>query len=400
MFGHLERLPADSILGVMSAYRADEDPRKVDLGVGVYCDERGVTPILQSVRQAEQAVLAAQTTKAYVGAAGDPRFNQLMEKLVFGEGHAAAAAGRICTVQTPGGSGALRVAAELIRVAAPDSVLHVSTPTWANHTPLLTGAGLRLQNYPYFDPETKGVDFNAMLTALDALPAGAIVLLHASCHNPTGADLDDGQWRKLLELFKRRRLCAFIDMAYQGLGSGVTEDAFGVRLFAAELPELIVAVSCSKNFGLYRERVGTIHIVNETASAASAVATQMVRIVRTLYSMPPDHGASIVREILDTDSLRQMWTAEVSAMRTRLTGLREQFVARLAQACPTRDFGFISKQRGMFSRLPVSVDEAREFRAKHHIYMLDDGRINIAGLRHENLDYVAQTLASVLRSGG
>ena len=397
MFGHLDRLPADSILGVMSAYRADEDPRKVDLGVGVYCDERGVTPILQSVRQAEQAVLASQTTKAYVAPAGDPRFNQRMEKLVFGEGHAAAAAGRICTVQTPGGSGALRVAAELIRVAAPGSVIHVSTPTWANHVPLLTGAGLRLENYPYFDPDTNGVQFDAMLATLDKLPAGAIVLLHASCHNPTGADLNEAQWRQLLELFKRRRLTPFIDMAYQGLGAGLAEDAFGVRLFAAELPELIVAVSCSKNFGLYRDRVGSIHLVNESASVASAVITQMVRIVRTLYSMPPDHGASIVQEILGSDSLNSLWTTEVSAMRARITGLREQFVARLSQTCPTRDFGFISRQRGMFSRLPVTVEQAREFRATHHIYMLDDGRINIAGLRNENLDYVAQSVAKVLQ---
>lgn len=396
MFGHLDRLPADPILGVMSAYRADEDPRKVDLGVGVYCDDRGVTPILPSVRQAEQAVLARQTTKTYVAPVGDVRFNQAMEKLVFGEGHAAAAAGRICTVQTPGGSGALRVAAELIRIAAPSAAIHVSTPTWANHTPLLTGAGLKLQNYPYFDPATGGVQFDAMVATLETLSAGSIVLLHASCHNPTGADLSEAQWRQLLELFKRRGLSAFIDMAYQGLGSGLAEDAFGVRLFAAELPELIVAVSCSKNFGLYRERVGALHIVNESASAASSVITQMVRIVRTLYSMPPDHGAAIVHEILATDSLRQMWMAEADAMRTRITSLREAFVTKLAQTCPARDFGFISKQRGMFSRLPVTVEQARELRGKHHIYLLDDGRINIAGLRHENLDYVAQAVAKVL----
>lgn len=397
MFAQLSRLPADPILGVTTAYRADDDPRKVDLGVGVYCDERGVTPILQSVREAEQAVLARQTTKSYVGPAGDPRFNQSMEKLVFGEGHAAIAAGRVCTVQTPGGSGALRVAAELIRVAAPDSVIHVSSPTWANHMPLLTGAGLKLQSYPYFDPETGGVQFDAMVAALDRLPAGALVLLHASCHNPTGADLTEAQWRQLLDLFKRRGLCAFIDMAYQGLGTGVVEDAFGVRLFAAELPELIVAVSCSKNFGLYRERVGALHIVNESPAAASAVITQMVRIVRALYSMPPDHGASIVQEILGTDALRRMWTAEVDAIRTRITGLRAELVASLLQTCPTRDFGYINKQLGMFSRLPITVEQAREFRAKHHVYMLEDGRINIAGLRRETVPYVAQAVADVMR---
>ena len=299
-------------------------------------------------------------------------------------------------MQTAGGSGALRVAAGLISVAAPNSIVHVSAPTWANHVPLLTGGMLRLEPYPYFDPETGGVQFDAMLATLERLPAGAIVLLHASCHNPTGADLTEGQWLQLVELFKRRGLCAFIDMAYQGLGSGLTEDAFGVRLFAAELPELIVAASCSKNFGLYRERVGTLHIVNETGSAADAVVSQMVRIIRTLYSMPPDHGASIVREILTSHALHQMWIEEVSAMRTRIKTLRGEFVARLSQACLIRDFGFISRQRGMFSRLPVTVEEVHALRAEHHIYLLDDGRVNIAGLRKENIDYVAQALAKVL----
>lgn len=398
MFAHLGRIPEDPVLSVMSACRADHDSRKVDLGVGVYCDERGVTPILQSVQQAEQAVLARQTTKTYVSPAGDARFNRLIETLVFGAGHAAADERRICTIQTPGGSGALRVAAELIRLAAPESTVHVSTPTWANHSLLLAGAGLKVQGYPYFDPATGGVQFDAMLAALEELPAGAIVLLHSSCHNPTGADLTEEQWRQLLELFKRRGLCPFIDMAYQGLGRGVTEDAFAVRLFAAELPTLIVAVSCSKNFGLYRERVGAIHVVNERASVASDVITQMVRIVRTLYSMPPDHGAAIVQEILGTDALYELWSAEVGAMRKRLVGLREEFIIRLLQACPARDFGFIRKQRGMFSRLPVSVDEVRELRSKHHIYMVEDGRINVAGLRSGNLDYVAQALASVLRT--
>lgn len=396
MFGHLNVLAADPILGVMKAYRADEDPRKVDLGVGVYCDERGVTPILASVRQAEQAVLARQTTKTYVSPGGDPAFARLIEKLVFGAGHAAVTAGRVATVQTPGGSGALRVAAELIRVAAPGAAVHVSSPTWANHTPLLTGAGLTLHDYPYFDTTTGGVQFDAMLGAIEQLPTGSVVLLHASCHNPTGADLSETQWRQLAEVFKRRGLQAFIDMAYQGLGVGLAEDAYGVRLFAAELPEVIVAVSCSKNFGLYRERAGALLVVSESAAVANAIGTHLVRIVRTLYSMPPDHGAAIVTEIIGTDALFAQWTAEVTAMRSRIVSLREAFNAKLAQACPSRDFSFITRQRGMFSRLGVTVEQARELRNKHHIYMVEDGRINIAGLRAGNLDYVAGAVAEVL----
>jgi aspartate aminotransferase len=233
MFERLDRLPSDSILGLMAAFRADTDPHKVDLGVGVYRNDQGDTPILQAVRKAEQAVLARQTTKSYVAAAGNPGFNQAMERLVFGAEHPALTSGRIRTIESTGGCGALRLGAELIRAASPDSVVHVSTPTWANHIPLLSGCGMKLERYPYFDPTTGGLKFDAMLSTLDKLPPRAVVLLHASCHNPTGADLSESQWRELLELFKSRNLMPFIDMAYQGLGTGIAEDAFGVRLFSA-----------------------------------------------------------------------------------------------------------------------------------------------------------------------
>ena len=396
MFERLERMPDDPILGLMAAFRADPDTRKVDLGVGVYRNDRGETPVLDAVRRAEQAVLSRQTSKTYVAPAGNAGYNQCMERLVFGEGHSALKAGRVRTIQAPGGCGALRVGAELIKIAMPEATIHVSTPTWANHVPLLTGAGIKLERYPYYDATTGGVNFSAMTDALDRLPARAVVLLHGSCHNPTGADLSEQQWRDLLGLVTKRGLVPYIDMAYQGLGTGIAEDAFGVRLFAAELPEVLIAVSCSKNFGLYRERVGALHIVSQTAQAADAILTQLVRIARTIYSMPPDHGAAIVQEILANDGLRGAWLDEVGSMRSRIAGLRADVVARLAKALPQRDFSFIERQRGMFSYLGVNVDQVRALRERHHVYMTDDSRINIAGLRADNIGYFADSVAQVL----
>jgi aspartate aminotransferase len=396
MFERLDRLPPDPILGLMAAFRADSDPRKVDLGVGVYRNDQGDTPVLQAVRKAEQAVLARQTTKSYVAAAGNPGFNQSMERLVLGDDHPALKGGRVRTIQAPGGCGALRLGAELIRVASPESVVHVSTPTWANHIPLLSGCGLKLERYPYFDTTTGGVKFDSMWATLERLPQRSVVLLHASCHNPTGADLNESQWRELLSLFKRRNLLPFIDMAYQGLGTGVVEDAFGVRLFCAELPEVTVAVSCSKNFGLYRERTGSLHVISETTPAADAVLTQLVRIARSIYSMPPDHGAAIAHEILDNSALREVWVDEVATMRKRIQGLRHDAVLQLSQTCPQRDFSFIESQRGMFSYLGITVDQVRVLQTQHHVYMTDDSRVNIAGLRRENIEYFAQAVGRVL----
>jgi aspartate aminotransferase len=396
MFERLDRLAPDPILGLMAAFRTDTDPHKVDLGVGVYRNDQGDTPILQAVRKAEQAVLARQTTKSYVAAAGNPGFNQAMERLVLGADHPALTSGRVRTIEATGGCGALRLGAELIRTASPDSVVHVSTPTWANHIPLLSGSGLKLERYPYFDPATGGVNFSAMMATLEKLPARAVVLLHASCHNPTGADLSEEQWRELLALFKSRNLLPFIDMAYQGLGRGIVEDAFGPRLFSAELPEVTIAVSCSKNFGLYRERTGALHVVSEEVSAADAVLTQLVRIARSIYSMPPDHGAAITYEILENSGLRESWADELAAMRKRIQGLRHDVVQRLKRACPQRDFGFIETQRGMFSYLGITVEQVRALQSRHHVYMTDDSRINIAGLRQDNLEYFAQAVAKVL----
>ncbi|MEJ1965977.1 MAG: amino acid aminotransferase [Gammaproteobacteria bacterium] len=397
MFERLERMPDDPILGLMAAFRADPDTRKVDLGVGVYRNDKGETPILDAVRKAEAAVLARQTSKTYVAPAGNAGFNQSMEKLVFGEGHAALKAGRVRTIQAPGGCGALRVGAELIRLAYPDATVYVSTPTWANHVPLLTGSGIKLERYAYYDSATGGVNFSAMMDGLDKLPKGAVVLLHASCHNPTGADLSEAQWRDLLALVQKRGLVPYIDMAYQGLGTGIAEDAFGPRLFAAELPEVLVAVSCSKNFGLYRERTGALSVISQTTPSADAILTQLVRIARTIYSMPPDHGAAIVQEILTNDGLRGSWTDEVGSMRARIAGLRTEAVARLAKAAPQRDFSFIARQRGMFSYLGVTKDQVRELREKHHVYMTDDSRINIAGLKSDNIGYFADAVAQIVK---
>jgi len=396
MFERLESVVPDPILSLMAAFRADPDPRKVDLGVGVYRDDRGETPVLDAVRRAESALLARQSTKSYVGPAGNPGFNEALERLVLGDEHEARLTARVRTVQAPGGCGALRLGAELIRTAAPDSVVHVSTPTWANHSPLLSGSGLRLERYPYFDPATGGVQFDAMTAALERLPARAVLLLHASCHNPTGADLSPAQWRELLALIKRRQLLPFIDMAYQGLGTGLAADAFGVRLFCAELPEVLCAVSCSKNFGLYRERTGALHVVNDTPARADAAFSQLVRIARGIWSMPPDHGAAIVHGILAEAPLRAAWQEEVAAMRQRIQSLRHEVVQQLREHCPQRDFGFIATQCGMFSFFGINTAQVRELRARHHVYMTDDSRINIAGLRRENLEYFARATAQVL----
>jgi aspartate aminotransferase len=396
VFEKLELISADAILGLMAAFRADADPRKVDLGVGVFRDDQGNTPVLACVREAERALIAGQTTKTYVGPTGNAGFNHEMEQLVFGAGHAALKDGRVRTVQAPGGCGALRLGAELIRAAAPDAVVHVSTPTWANHVPLLAGSGLKLERYPYFDPATGGVQFGAMMATLERLPPRAVVLLHASCHNPTGADLSQDEWRAVLELVKRRSLLPFIDMAYQGLGEGAAADAFAIRSFAAELPELVCAVSCSKNFGLYRERTGSLHIINAGKEAGDASLSQLVRLARGMWSMPPDHGAEIVRRILSNPALRESWAAELEGMRQRVTALRHELVRQLRAHCPQRDFSFIATQRGMFSFFGISTEQVRRMRAEHHIYMTDDSRINIAGLRAENLEYVAQSTAKVL----
>jgi aspartate aminotransferase len=394
MFDALDPLPPDPILGVTAAFRRDTYPLKVDLGVGVYRDDRGITPVPLAVREAERALIAAQTSKTYVGPAGNLEFNDRIVELALGP-LTSRLGPRIATIQTVGGCGALRLGAELVRVANPEAVIHVSTPTWANHEPLVGSSGLRLERYPYYVAARRDVDFDAMHDHVNRLPAGAVVLLHGCCHNPTGADLEVEQWRALADVFERRGLLPFVDMAYQGFGDDFETDVTGLRVLVERVPQLLLALSCSKNFGLYRERAGALAVVARTAEAAAAVATHQARLARRMYSMPPDHGAAIVARLLADTALRRQWIDEVATMVTRMKSLRALLAERLAQRQPTRDFGWLTHQRGMFSLLGLDDAQLHELRERHHVYVPADGRMNVAGLSELNVDYVADAIASL-----
>ena len=392
----LQPLPEDPLLGVMAAYRRDTDPRKVDLGVGVYKTEAGDTPIPAAITAAMERSAASQKTKVYVGQGGNERFNRAMLEIAFGTDHAAVKDGRAAALQVPGGSGALRLGAELVNVARPGATLHVSIPTWANHVPLLSNAGLKMATYPYFDRATGGVDAAAMLAHLETLPAGDLVLLHGCCHNPTGADLSRAQWDAVAEVLARRGLVPFVDIAYQGLGDGLEADAYGVRLMAERLPEVIVAVSCSKNFGLYRERTGATFVISPTAERTGNAMGQLRKIARGMYSMPPDHGAELVALVWEDAVLRQQWREELEAMRVRVEELRGLLVSGLKALRGDVDYSFVQRQKGMFSLLPLNTTQIQRLRDEHHIYMPGDGRINVAGISRRNVEYVAQSLAAVI----
>ncbi|HWK74431.1 MAG TPA: amino acid aminotransferase [Povalibacter sp.] len=397
MFERFDLLPPDPILGLLAAFREDASPQKVDLGVGVYKDEQGNTPVLEAVRLAEGQLLQEQQTKTYLGPAGNDQFNAAIGKLVLGAEHPALRDARVRTTQAPGGSGALRLGAELL-AAARSGTVHVSDPTWANHIPLLGSAGLKLERYPYYDARHGTVNFDAMLATLEKLPAGDIVLLHGACHNPTGADLSFEQWQAVTKVLQERSLVPFIDLAYQGLGDGLDEDARGARLVASSVPDALIAVSCSKNFGLYRERVGALIVVGQHSSHADAAASHLRRIARGLYSMPPDHGAAVVARILGDAKLDAMWRKELTQMRERVGELRAALTQALAKTCPSRDFSAIARQRGMFSLLDLPRGAAERLRAEHHIYIVTDGRTNVAGLSSGSIDYVAERIGVVLGS--
>ena len=381
----------------MAKYRADSSPVKVDLGVGVYRDLDGNTPVLACVRRAEQAVLAAQSTKSYVAAAGREEFNGAVEEMVLGPAHAARRAARARTTQTPGGCGALRVGAELIRAAAPSVTVHVSDPTWGNHVPLLGSSGLRLERYPYYDAAAHRLRFDAMLEHLDRATAGDVVLIHVCCHNPTGADLDPGQWQALARLLAQRRLVPFLDLAYQGFAVDLQADAQGVRLVADQVPEALIAISFSKNMGLYRERTGALTVIGENQARADAMQSHVLQIARSIYSMPPDHGAAIAAHIFANPALKAQWIEELAAMRTRISEMRGLLARQLHEATGKGTFDFIRAQRGMFSLLGVSPDAVERLREKHHIYMLTDSRMNLAGITPHNAAYVANAIASELQ---
>jgi aspartate aminotransferase len=394
LFQQLNRLNPDTILGLMAKFRADPFAQKVDLGVGVFRDLSSNTPILDCVRRAEQTVLAAQTTKSYVSAAGREEFNGAVEELVLGNSHGARRDRRVRTLQAPGGCGALRVGAELIRAAAPAASVHVSDPTWGNHVPLLGSSGLRLQRYPYYDAAAHELRFDAMLERLDQAAAGDVVLVHACCHNPTGADLAPHQWQALIELLRRRRLIPFLDLAYQGFGDNLTADVVAVRQVAEALPEVLIATSFSKNLGLYRERVGGLIVVSEDESRADAVYSHMLQIARSIYSMPPDHGAAIAACIFADPQLRDSWISELTAMRTRIHDMRVLLSEELRAVTGDDTFDFIRAQRGMFSLLGVSTAVVDRLREQHHIYMTGDSRMNLAGIMPHNAAYVAASIVA------
>lgn len=394
MFQQLKQLSPDAILGLMTSFRADPSTAKVDLGVGVFRDLSGRTPVLDCVRLAERTVLADQSTKSYVSAAGREEFNRAVEDLVLGLEHPARAHGRTRTVQAPGGCGALRVGAELIRSASPAATVYVSDPTWANHLPLLGGSGLRLERYPYYDPVTHQLHFDEMLTRLEDAAAGDVVLLHACCHNPSGADLSDAQWQAVTELMQRRQLVAFLDLAYQGFGDSLEADVAGVREVVAKLPEVLIATSYSKNLGLYRERVGALTVLSDSAAGAAAVHSHMLQIARSIYSMPPDHGAAIAACIFADPILRTAWIAELGVMRNRIKDMRVLLSQHLRAATGDGYFDFIQQQRGMFSLLGLAPAVVDRLRDQHHIYMTGDSRVNLAGIMPGNVARVAQAIAA------
>lgn len=396
MFESLSLLPADPILGLSMAYAKDINPGKVDLGVGVYKNDAGVTPIMAAVAAAEKLRIQQESSKAYTPPAGYPGANSAVTRLIYGEDHSALQANRIRTIQTPGGCGALRVAAELIQRAKPQASLWVSTPTWANHIPLLGSAGLTLREYPYYDYTSHSIDFTAMLDTLNKIPRGDLVLLHACCHNPSGADLSREQWQQVAKVAEEKGWIPFVDMAYQGFGEGLEEDTYGLRLLASRLPEVIVATSFSKNFGLYRERAGALSIVFANEAQADAGNSQLLSVTRSLYSMPPAHGAALIDIILHSDELTGVWRDELAVMRERIKSLRVNLVTSLNQLQSKRDFSFIAKEFGMFSFLGLTVEQVQTLKREYSIYMTDTSRISVAGLTLEKMDYVSKAIASIL----
>ena len=390
MFENLTPAKPDAILSIMQAFREDKRANKIDLSVGVYKNAAGGTPIVAAIREAEARLYKAQDTKTYLGTTGDAGFNAAMIDLVFGAG---ADKSRVRGAQTPGGSGALRMCAEIIRAARPEAVIHAPDPTWANHIPLLSSAGLTLKTYSYFDAATGGVRFDAMMRDLGQAKPGDVVLLHACCHNPTGADLDQAQWRSVGTLLLDRGLLPLVDLAYMGLGAGLDEDAFGVRHLASIMPEMAVAISCSKNFAVYRDRVGLAAILSQNAGQADIVNGKLGAIARSLWSMPPDHAAAAVRIVLEDEALCANWKTELDSMRMRIQGLRADLAAALNRQSNSQAYDFIVKQAGMFSRLPLTEGQAQRLKDKHAVYIVPDGRINVAGLNAENTEVFARAYA-------
>jgi len=394
MFETLSKAPGDKILALMGEYAADPRPTKIDLGVGVYKDEQGTTPIMSSVKKAEQKILSAGKTKTYLGIAGNKGYGAAVLDLALAD---SVERTRVRIAQAPGGTGSLWVLMQLINRARPGATVWVSDPTWPNHNPIAENSGLQVKTYPYFDAETRGVKFEQMLAALDKLGPDDVVLLHGCCHNPTGASLTPDQWDKVAASLARTGALPFIDLAYLGFGDGLEPDAYGTRKVIASVPEALIAFSGSKNFGLYRERVGAAILIARDAAQADTANSQLLNIIRGAYSQPPDHGAEIIRTILEDAELRAEWEAELDQMRARMIGLREKLSEAIRQRSNSKDFDFIAAHRGMFSLLGLENAVVEHLKAANGIYMIGDSRINVAGIPEDRVGDLADALLAAIK---
>jgi len=396
MFEAIETAPPDPILGLTEQFVADANPDKINLSVGVYKDADGKTPVLGCVKAAERRLLETEASKGYKPIAGDPKYGDLVRKLMFGEGHDIVASGRGFTAHTPGGTGGLRVAGDYLHALHPGSTLWISDPTWANHRGVFGAAGLAMKSYPYYDKANHSLDFEAMTGALREAPAGDVVLLHGCCHNPAGQDPTLEQWKQIGELLAERGLLPLIDFAYQGFADGIEQDAAGLRAVCDAVPELIICSSFSKNFGLYCERTGALTFVAKDAAQAAAVASQVKLVIRRNYSNPPSHGGAVVATVLSDAALRQQWEGEVTAMRDRINGMRRLLVDTLKSKGVDRDFEFITTQRGMFSFSGLTSEQVDMLRERYAIYIVSSGRINVAGITGANIDRLCDAIKTVL----
>ena len=396
LFSAVEMAPRDPILGLNEAFNADTRTSKVNLGVGVYCNEEGRIPLLRAVVEAETIRVAQHASRGYLPIDGIAAYDQAVQKLLFGAESPLLAAGRVITTQAVGGTGALKIGADFLKQLQPNAVVAISDPSWENHRALFETAGFPVQNYRYYDAATHDVNRAGMLEDLNALPAGSIVVLHACCHNPTGVDLTPADWQNVLDVVKAKQLIPFLDMAYQGFGDGIAEDAAAVRLFAESGLSFFVSSSFSKSFSLYGERVGALSIITESKDESARVLSQVKRVIRTNYSNPPTHGASIVAAVLNSPELRTMWEDELAEMRLRIRGMRLQMVELLAKKAPGHDFSFVARQRGMFSYSGLTVEQVARLRSEFGIYALDTGRICVASLNQRNIEVVTDAIVQVI----
>ena len=396
MFEKLELAPPDAILGLTEAFKQDPNPDKINLAVGIYKDETGQTPIFSAVKRAETKILASESGKPYLPIVGSPEFAAAMQEFMFGPGHAIIGEKRAVTAHTPGGTGALRVAGIFLKKVRPSATMWVSDPTWANHTGIFGDAGFEIATYPYYKAADKSLDFDGMIAALEKIPAGDIVLLHACCHNPTGVDPSADQWRQIAQILKDKNVLPLVDFAYQGFGNGIEEDAVGARIVCENVPEALISSSFSKNFGLYNERVGGLTTVCPDAETAAIAKSHIAICIRRNYSNPPAHGGTIITTIWNDADLRSEWEAELTQVRGRIQQMRSDLVATLKAKGAKGDFSFITRQNGMFSFSGLNKDQVATLRDKYSIYIVGSGRINVAGLTPGNMDRFCEAAAAVL----